>query len=107
MDKCTNGKDSGKKEVITAWGSKLANISAEQRNEKYPKYQVITEARCYTRCIQFLWISSAEHAVTNVLQMAQWNLKYTTFTVGKTSENHSERVCDMLPVILNVHVSHQ
>lgn len=39
--------------------------------------------------------------------MAQWKLKYTAFTVGKTSEKHSERACDMLPVILNVHVSHQ
>lgn len=95
------------KKVITTWGSKLANISAEKRNEKYPKYQVIIEAWCYTQHIQFLWISSAEHAVTNVLQMALRKLKYTAFTVGKTSEKHSERACDMLPVILYVHVSHQ
>lgn len=103
---CTNGKNWGKK-VITTWGSKLENISAEKRNEKYPKYHVIIEAWCYTEHIQFLWISSAEHAVTNVFQMAQWKLKYTAFTVGKTSEKPRERACDMLPVILNVHVSHQ
>lgn len=36
MDMCTNGKNWGKK-VITTQGSKLANISAEKRNEKYPK----------------------------------------------------------------------
>lgn len=106
MDTRANVKNQGKK-VITTRGSKLANISAEKRNEKYPKYQVIIEAWCYTQHIEFLWISSAEHAVTNVLQMAQWKLKYTVFTVGKTSEKHSEQACDMLPVILNVHVSHQ
>lgn len=106
MDTCSNGKNWGKK-VIRTWGSKLANISAEKRNEKDPKYQVIIESWCYMQHIQFLWISSAEHAVTNVLQMAQWKLKFTAFTVGKTSRKHSEWACDMLRVILNVHVSHQ
>lgn len=45
--------------------------------------------------------------MTNVFQMAQWKLEFAAFTVGKTSGKHSEWACDMLPVILNVHVSHQ
>lgn len=82
--KCTNSKNSGIKEDITAWRSKLANVSAKQRNENDPKHQVIIESWCYTQHMQFLWISSTEHAVTNVFQMAQWKLKYTALTVGKT-----------------------
>lgn len=42
--KMGNGKNSGIKEDITAWRSKLANVSAKQRNENDPKYQVIIES---------------------------------------------------------------